>query len=54
GTITAIVGATGSGKSTLMSMLLRLYDPDQGAVLINGIDLKRLSVEDIRANTAIA
>ena len=37
-----------------MSMLLRLYDPDQGAVLINGIDLKRLSVEDIRANTAIA
>ena len=54
GTITAIVGATGSGKSTLMSMLLRLYDPDQGVVLINGIDLKRLSVEDIRANTAIA
>ena len=54
GTITAIVGATGSGKSTLMSMLLRLYDPDQGAVLINGVDLKRLSVEDIRANTAIA
>ena len=54
GTITAIVGATGSGKSTLMSMLLRLYDPDQGAVLINGVDLKRLSVGDIRANTAIA
>jgi ABC-type multidrug transport system fused ATPase/permease subunit len=54
GTITAIVGATGSGKSTLMSMLLRLYDPDQGAVLVNGIDLKRLSVEDVRANTAIA
>jgi ABC-type multidrug transport system fused ATPase/permease subunit len=37
-----------------MSMLLRLYDPDQGAVLVNGIDLKRLSVEDIRTNTAIA
>ena len=54
GTITAIVCATGSGKSTLMSMLLRVYDPDQGTVLINGIDLKRLSVEDIRANTAIA
>ncbi|HIM34870.1 MAG TPA: ABC transporter ATP-binding protein [Pseudomonadales bacterium] len=54
GTITAIVGATGSGKSTLMSMLLRLYDPDQGAVSINGVDLKRLSVEDVRANTAIA
>ena len=34
GTVTAIVGATGSGKSTLMSMLLRLYNPDAGAVLV--------------------
>ena len=33
GTITAIVGTTGSGKSTLMSLLLRLYDPDRGSVL---------------------
>ena len=54
GTITAIVGATGSGKSTLMSMILRLYDPENGSVRFNDIDLKDLRVDDIRGNTAIA
>jgi len=54
GTVTAIVGETGSGKSTLMSMLLRLYDPQTGRVAINGVDLKDLSIDDIRANSAIA
>ena len=54
GTVTAIVGGTGVGKSTLMSLLLRLYDPDQGRVLINGIDLCDLAIDDIRANVAIA
>lgn len=54
GTVTAIVGATGSGKSTLMSLLLRLYDPDRGRVLFNQADVRQLRVDDIRANTAIA
>ena len=54
GEVTAIVGATGSGKSTLMSLLLRLYDPAQGAVLVGDVDLRKLSIEDIRANCAIA
>ena len=54
GTVTAIVGATGSGKSTLMSMLLRLYDPQSGAVTINGVDIRTLRIDDIRANSAIA
>jgi len=54
GTITAIVGTTGSGKSTLMSTLLRLYDPDEGGVSINDIDLRELKIDDIRSNTAIA
>ena len=54
GAVTALVGATGTGKSTLMSMLLRLYDPDQGSVEFNDLDARRLRVEDIRANTAIA
>ena len=53
GTITAIAGSTGSGKSTLMSMLLRLYDPEQGSVRINGIDLREMRIDDIRANAAI-
>ena len=54
GSVTAIVGATGSGKSTLMSLLLRLYDPDSGQVSFNDTDIRDLRVEDIRANTAIA
>ena len=54
GTVTAIVGATGSGKSTLMSMLLRLYNPDSGAVLVNEIELSQMSAEDVRSNVSIA
>ncbi len=54
GTITAIVGGTGTGKSTLMSLLLRLYDPDEGRISINAVDLREMSIDDIRANTAIA
>ncbi len=54
GAVTAIVGGTGTGKSTLMSLLLRLYDPDEGRICVNGIDLRDMAVDDIRANTAIA
>ena len=54
GTITAIVGGSGAGKSTLVSLLLRLYDPDRGRVLVNGIDLRTLRIDDIRASAAIA
>lgn len=54
GTITAIVGSTGSGKSTLMTLLLRLYDPASGTVSINGIDLRELDLDDVRRNSAIA
>lgn len=54
GTATAIVGTTGSGKSTLMSLLLRLYDPDRGRVEVNGVDLRDMLVESVRSNTAIA
>jgi ATP-binding cassette subfamily B protein len=54
GTVTAIVGATGSGKSTLMSLLLRLYDPGEGRICVNGVDLRDMAIDDIRANTAIA
>ena len=54
GTITAIIGPTGSGKSTLMSLLLRLYDPESGSITIDGKDLRRYQVESLRRNIAIA
>ena len=54
GSITAIVGATGSGKSTLMSLLLRLYDPDSGRIEVNDVDLKDMAVDDVRRHAAIA
>ena len=54
GTVTAIVGGTGAGKSTLMTLLLRLYDPDDGTVSINGVDLKDMAVSDLRAHVGIA
>jgi len=54
GTVTAIVGTTGAGKSTLMSLLLRLYDVNRGQVMINDVDVKDLTIEDLRSNIAIA
>ncbi len=54
GTVTAIVGATGTGKSTLMTLLLRLYDPSAGSILINGVDLRDMAIDDIRANVTVA
>ena len=54
GSVTAIVGATGSGKSTMMSLLLRLFDPDNGQIVINDADVRHLRISDLRQNTAIA
>lgn len=47
GTMTAVVGATGSGKSTLGSLLPRLLDPTSGQVLLDGVDLKEFDPESI-------
>lgn len=54
GTITAIVGNTGAGKSTLMSLLLRLYDPNGGSIAVNGTDLRDMTIDSIRGGVAIA
>jgi ATP-binding cassette subfamily B protein len=43
-----IVGATGSGKSTLGELVVRAYDPDRGRVLLDGIDLRELALEELR------
>ena len=54
GTVTAIVGPTGSGKSSLMSLLSRLFDPDSGSVSIDGVDLRKLDVDSLRYNVSVA
>lgn len=54
GSITAIIGPTGSGKSTLMALLLRLFDPDSGRVSIDGSDLRDYRIASLRAAIAIA
>ncbi len=43
-----ILGATGSGKSTILNLLMRLYDPDQGQVLIDGRDIRTYAPEGLR------
>ena len=54
GTITAVVGPTGSGKSTLMALLLRLADPDTGRIEIDGADIRTFTVDSLRGNIALA
>ncbi len=44
-----IIGATGSGKSTIIQLLLRFYDPDSGKILIDGYDIRSLSSEELRS-----
>ncbi|KAL5577097.1 hypothetical protein UlMin_018796 [Ulmus minor] len=48
GTTAALVGQSGSGKSTVISLIERFYDPDAGEVLIDGVDLKKLQLRWIR------
>jgi ATP-binding cassette subfamily B protein len=53
GRAVAIVGPTGAGKSTLASLLPRFYDPQQGRVLIDGIDVRDLNLDSLRAQFSI-
>ncbi len=47
-----VVGPNGSGKTTLLSLLPRLYDPDSGAVLVDGVDVKSVSIRSLRSQIA--
>jgi ATP-binding cassette subfamily B protein len=49
----ALVGATGSGKSTVAGLLARLYDPDRGVVRLDGHDVRRLRISDVRRAVAL-
>jgi subfamily B ATP-binding cassette protein MsbA len=53
GTKVALVGPTGCGKTTLMNLLLRFYDPQAGQVLLDGIPLYRLALADLRRQIGI-
>lgn len=44
----AVVGESGAGKSTFISLIMRFYDPEEGAVLIDGIDVKEYKIADLR------
>ncbi|MGN6283855.1 MAG: ABC transporter ATP-binding protein [Afipia sp.] len=49
----AIVGPSGSGKSTLLNLILRLYVPDEGRVTIDGVDIRKVTRDSLRANMAV-
>jgi ATP-binding cassette subfamily B protein len=53
GEVLAIVGTSGSGKSTVADLLLRLLDPDEGVVRLDGIDLRRLNLRVLRHHVAL-
>jgi ABC-type proline/glycine betaine transport system ATPase subunit len=48
-----LLGSNGSGKSTILKLISRLYDPTEGTILIDGHDIKTLRMEDIRRAMAI-
>lgn len=49
----AIVGPTGAGKTTIVNLLTRFYNPDNGQILIDGIDLQRLTIKSIRQQVGV-
>jgi len=53
GEITAIIGSTGSGKSTLISLIPRFYNISEGSILVDGVDIGDMSQEDLRARIGL-
>ncbi len=53
GTSAAIIGPSGAGKTTLLNLLPRFFDPASGAVLLEGVDLRELRLEDLRAQIGV-
>lgn len=53
GEVLALVGENGAGKTTLVKLLARLYDPDEGRILLDGRDLRDYNLDALRANTGV-
>jgi ATP-binding cassette subfamily B multidrug efflux pump len=53
GEVTAIIGSTGSGKSTLINLIPRFYDVDSGSILIDGVDTREYSLKSLRAKIGL-
>lgn len=53
GATTALVGVSGAGKSTIVAMLLRYWDPRSGRVLVDGVDARDITLAELRANVAV-
>ncbi len=53
GEVLALVGENGAGKTTLVKLLARLYDPDEGRILLDGYDLREYDLDAVRANIGV-
>jgi ATP-binding cassette subfamily B protein len=53
GRAVALVGENGAGKTTIVKLLTRLYDPDEGRILVDGIDLRDIEIEDLRRHIGV-
>jgi ATP-binding cassette subfamily B protein len=53
GEITAIIGGTGSGKSTLINLIPRFYDIDEGSILVDGVDVREMTQASLRAKIGL-
>lgn len=53
GEVLALVGENGAGKTTLVKLITRLYDPDEGRILLDGHDLREYSLEELRSNIGV-
>ncbi|MBC2715759.1 MAG: ABC transporter ATP-binding protein [Desulfobacteraceae bacterium] len=49
----AIVGPTGAGKTSIVNLITRFYDPDSGSVMINGTDIRQFKISDLRSKVAV-
>src|SRR5262249_54294310 len=53
GEVLALVGENGAGKTTLVKLLARLYDPDEGRILLDGHDLREYGLDELRTNIGV-